>query len=183
MKLRTAVLVLLSLMSLSLRAESISYTVNNSWQFRRADAPENVWTTVNIPHTWNAQDTDDDVPGYFRGKGIYRKVMEIPEYAEDKRVYLLFEGVGQVCDVLVDGVKAASHVGSYSAFVADITGFVSAGKSCEVTVVADNSHNPDIPPLSADFNFQGGIYRDIYLVVKEPVNISIMDKASSGLIP
>jgi hypothetical protein len=60
MKLRTAVLALLSLISLSLRAETISYTVNNYWQFRRADAPEDVWTTVNIPHTWNALDTDDD---------------------------------------------------------------------------------------------------------------------------
>lgn len=181
MKLRTAVLALLSLISLSLRAETISYTVNNSWQFRRADAPEDVWTTVNIPHTWNAQDTDDDVPGYYRGKGIYRKVMDIPQHADGRRVYLLFEGVGQVCDVLVDGVKAASHLGAYSAFVADITSFVTAGKSCEVTVIADNSHDPDIPPLSADFNFQGGIYRDVYLVVKEPVNISILDKASSGL--
>ena len=181
MKLRTAVLALLSLISLSLRAETISYTVNNSWQFRRADAPEDVWTTVNIPHTWNALDTDDDVPGYFRGKGIYRKVMDIPQHADGRRVYLLFEGVGQVCDVLVDGVKAASHLGAYSAFVADITSFVTAGKSCEVTVIADNSHDPDIPPLSADFNFQGGIYRDVYIVVKDPVNISILDKASSGL--
>ena len=151
MKLRTAVLALLLLISLSLRAETISYTVNNYWQFRRADAPEDVWTTVNIPHTWNALDTDDDVPGYYRGKGIYRKVMDIPRNADGKRVYLLFEGVGQVCDVLVDGVKAASHLGAYSAFVADITSFVTAGKSCEVTVIADNSHDPDIPPLSADF--------------------------------
>lgn len=165
----------------TLMAETISYTVNSSWQFRRGDSTEEKWEAVDVPHVWNASDVDDDAPGYYRGKGFYRRTLDIPGYAEGKRVYLKFEGVGQESEVFVDGGKVASHIGSYSAFVADITDAVTAGKSCEITVSADNSHNPDIPPLSADYNFYGGIYRDVYLVVKEPVNISIMDHASSGI--
>jgi beta-galactosidase len=171
----------MSAISLSLSAETVSYTINSAWQFRRGDAPEGQWLTVDVPHTWNAQDVDDDTPGYYRDKGFYKKTIMIPSYAEGKRVYLKFEGVGQECDVLVNGKKVVSHVGSYSAFAADITDAVTAGKECEIVVNADNKHNPSIPPLSADFNFYGGIYRDVNLIVKEPVNISILDKATSGL--
>ena len=170
-----------SAFSFALSAETVSYTINSAWEFRRADAPENQWTVVNIPHTWNAEDINDDALGYYRGKGYYRRSVEVPSYAEGKRVYLMFEAVGQECDVFIDGQKVTSHIGSYSAFSADVTSFVTPGKTFELSLNVDNKHNPDIPPLSADFNFYGGIYRDVFLVVKEPVNISILDKATSGL--
>lgn len=170
-----------SAFSFALSAETVSYTINSAWEFRRADAPENQWTVVNIPHTWNAEDVNDDALGYYRGKGYYRRSVEVPSYAEGKRVYLMFEAVGQECDVFIDGQKVTSHIGSYSAFSADVTSFVTPGKTFELSLNVDNKHNPDIPPLSADFNFYGGIYRDVFLVVKEPVNISILDKATSGL--
>ena len=159
----------------------MSYTVNSAWQFRRADASESLWETVDIPHTWNTFDVDDDAPGYYRGKGLYRKNLHIPSYAEGKRAYLKFEAVGQECNVFAEGLKVASHIGSYSAFVADITEVARPGKPCEIILEVDNKHNPDIPPLSADYNFYGGVYRDVYLIVKEPVHISLLDKASSGL--
>lgn len=174
-------ILLMSAFSLIVMAESRSYTINSSWEFRRGDASENAWTVVNVPHTWNASDIKDDEPGYYRDKGYYRKTVEIPAAAAGKRVYLKFEAVGQECDVFVDGRKAVSHIGSYSAFAADITDLVTPGKACVITLDVDNRHNPDIPPLSADFNFYGGIYRDVNLIIKEPVNISILDKATSGL--
>lgn len=170
-----------SLVTLTLSAETVSFTINSAWEFRRADTSEGQWTIVNIPHTWNADDVNDDALGYYRGKGFYRRKVEVPSYAEGKRVYLMFEAVGQECEVFVNGHKAASHIGSYSAFSTDITPFVTPGSSFELSLNVDNKHNPDIPPLSADFNFYGGIYRDVYLVIKEPVNISILDKATSGL--
>ena len=165
----------------SVKADSVSYSINSAWQFRRADTEQNAWETVDIPHTWNTQDVDDDTPGYYRGKGYYRKSLQLPSYAEGKRIYLKFEGVGQECDVFVDGLNVASHLGSYSAFVADITEAITPGKPCEIQLDVDNKHNPDIPPLSADYNFYGGVYRDVYLVIKNPVHISLSDKASSGL--
>ena len=182
MKLRKLILVAAAAaMSLALHAETISYTINSAWEFRRGDAPENAWTIVNVPHTWNAADADDDVPGFYRGKAYYRKQVQIPAYAEGKSIYLMFEGVGQECDVFVNGKKAVSHLGSYTAFSADITGLVTPGQTCEITLDVDNKHNPDIPPLSADYTFFGGVYRDVNLIIKEPVNISILDKASPGL--
>ena len=45
----------------------------------------------------------------------------------------------------------------------------------------DNSYNPDIAPLSADFTFFGGLYRDVYLVYTSPVQLSTTHYASSGV--
>ena len=51
----------------------------------------------------------------------------------------------------------------------------------EMMVLVDNSHNPDIPPLSADFTFWGGISRDITLVVTPRVHVSPTHFATSGV--
>lgn len=45
----------------------------------------------------------------------------------------------------------------------------------------DNSVNSDLPPLSGDFTFSGGIYRDVYLVVSDQLHFDLLDYASSGV--
>ena len=45
-------------------------------RFRQAHHPEYDdagWDAINLPHTWNAYDTMDEEPGYWRGIGWYRK--------------------------------------------------------------------------------------------------------------
>jgi beta-galactosidase len=48
-------------------------------------------------------------------------------------------------------------------------------------IYVNNVYNPNIPPLSADFTFFGGIYRDVYLQFMNPVHIATNDYASSGV--
>lgn len=182
--LKTAFLALVCLLSADIAVtarETVpdGYTVNSGWKF--SFSGDSLSRSVSFPHTWNAADVADDVPGYRRGKGIYRKKLNIPTYAEGKRIYLYFEGANQETEVSVDGKDVCGHKGGYTAFTADITDNVKAGGSHEIEISVDNSHNPDIPPLSADYNFYGGIYRDVYLKFKEPVCISYTDNASSGL--
>ena len=45
------------------------------------------WQKIDIPHTWNAEDTDDETPGYFRGKCMYRKSVTIPASKSKERVF------------------------------------------------------------------------------------------------
>src|SRR5215471_19066716 len=74
------------------------YTLNDGWKFTfsgqnksepAADDP--AWTLVNLPHTWNAEDTLDDVPGYHRGIGWYRRSLRLDESLRGKRIFLYFE--------------------------------------------------------------------------------------------
>ena len=39
----------------------------------------------------------------------------------------------------------------------------------------------DVPPLSADFTFFGGLYRDVHVLVTDPVHIDALDFGSPGV--
>lgn len=154
-------------------------SINSGWTFQRADVAQ--WITVNLPHTWNAGDDTDDTPGYFRGEGIYRKQWFVDGNAAGKRILLYFEGVNQIASISVNGKVAGTHKGGYTRFAIDITEQAKTGEYNSLEVRVDNSHNTEIPPLSADFTFYGGIYRDVYVVYEEPVHISLFDHASQGV--
>ncbi len=174
-----------SLVQLSAREK---YTINEAWRFSRGashdaflpGADDSRWEVVDLPHTWNAQDADDDVPGYYRGPGWYRKRLFLPESIAAKQVYLCFEGVNQTACVWVNGHFAGRHAGGYTRFALDITRWVVPGENL-VAVEADNRHDPDMPPLSADFTFFGGIYRDVSLLLTDRVHVAPVDMASSGV--
>lgn len=176
-KAQITILTLLLAVTTAMAAQKIS--INSGWQFKKAN--EKAWKAVSLPHTWNAGDDTDDTPGYFRGEGIYRKLLHIEDYAAGKRVFLYFEGANQVSTIIVNGQTAGSHKGGYTRFAVDITPYVRVGETNVIEVRVDNSHNAAIPPLSADFTFYGGIYRDVYVVYEEPVHISMLDRGSSGL--
>lgn len=106
--------------------------------------------------------------------------MAVEELIPEQRVYLSFEGANQETNVFVNGTFVGNHKGGYSAFTFDVTDYVHAGRNL-IAVSVDNSHNPDIAPLSADFTFFGGIYRDVYLVYTSPVQLSTTHYASSGV--
>lgn len=158
--------------------QRISRTINESWSFRTDGS--GTTSIVNIPHTWNNLDCQDEIPGYFRGKGEYSKTIHIGEDTGENCFFLHFEGANQVTEVYVNGKYAGRHEGGYTAFCFDVTGLVRNGDN-EIRVTVDNSHNENIPPLSADFTFFGGIYRDVTLIVTPKVHISATHYATSGV--
>ncbi|PYS98511.1 MAG: glycoside hydrolase family 2 [Acidobacteria bacterium] len=186
-RLLTAVLALTVLCAAAASARTKT-SLNTGWKFHKGDpatASENnfsdtSWTTVNIPHTWNVNDPFDDEPGYYRGPGWYRRELIVDRTLVGKHLFLYFEGASQVADVYVNGQKAGSHIGGYSAFSFDITSLTKPGRNL-IAVRVDNSFNEDIPPLTADFNFYGGIYRDVWLIATDKTHLSITDRASSGV--
>jgi len=167
----------------------IEYSINEAWKFQKdvqpnswqADVDDSEWEIVSFPHSWNAFDINDDVPGYFRGTSIYRRDIFIDENKKNLSSYIHFEGANQVVKLYVNGTYVGEHIGGYTAFSFDISKLIKYGEENLFAIEVDNSHNPDIPPLSADFTFFGGIYRDVYLKFVDPVHISMNDFGSSGV--
>nr|WP_199156428.1 glycoside hydrolase family 2 TIM barrel-domain containing protein [Pedobacter sp. ASV2] len=152
-------------------------SLNDQWEFKK----ENGQTEkVNLPHTWNDKDVMDDEPGYYRGLGIYKRKLKLDEFAKGKDIYLVFNGVAQEAEVLVNGKIAGKHVGSYTRFTIAITPFLNY-KDDIIEVKVNNRFNEDIPPLTADFTFFGGIYRNINLLITNPVHFSQKENGSSGV--
>jgi beta-galactosidase len=167
----------------------ILLTLNDGWRYtdgplEGAEAPDyddGGWAPVDLPHTWNADDAYAEAEGYRRGVGWYRRPLELDPSLAGKRLFLRFEGANQVAHVWVNGREAGRHVGGYTAFVFDVTELVRPEGPNVVAVRVDNAHDPDIPPLDADFTFFGGIYRDVWLIATEPVHVTLLDHASPGI--
>ncbi|PAP76428.1 glycoside hydrolase family 2 protein [Rubrivirga marina] len=189
-------LLLALLTAASASAQRTQTSLNDAWRFWNADAPgaeapafdDGAWDRVDLPHTWNAEDAFDDEPGYRRGAGWYRRTLRLgpstslrgaAEAGTPGRRFLHFEGANQVADVWVNGQDVGGHVGGYTAFVLDVTDALREGENV-IAVRVDNSHNPDIPPLDADFTFYGGIYRDVWLIETDPVHIPFRGNATNA---
>jgi beta-galactosidase len=147
--------------------------------FRQAYLPgydDSSWDRVNLPHTWNAHDGSDAVPGYFRGIGWYRKHFVVPSERRGKRVVLEVEGANQVSEFWVNGARAGRHEGGYTSFELDITEHVRFGAAGNVlTAKLDNLYNPHISPtVKTDVTFYGGIYRDVWLRFMDPQHVAAL---------
>jgi beta-galactosidase len=123
----------------------------------------------------------DDEPGYFRGIGWYSRTIDIPAEYTDKQITIYFEGANQETEVFVNGKSAGTHVGGYTRFSFDITPFVTMGAKNLIAVKVNNRYNENIPPLTADFTFFGGIYRDVFLIITEKQHVSTTHYASEGI--
>ncbi len=173
----------------AVRADSrVDTVINNTWKFNRADVNnaqspsfnDASWSTIDLPHTWNALDGEDGGT-YYRGIGWYRKHYTIGSENSGKRIYLFFESVGISADVYCNGTLIGSHLGAYAAFCFDITGAVIFGADNLIAVKANNSSSLNIAPLDGDFTQWGGICRSVHLLITNPVHITPLDYASPGV--
>lgn len=187
-------LLLLLILAPVMAIGQVNYTVNASWQFLKDNDAKELQEfrqkkgdaeSVDLPHTWNVEDVTDEVEGFYRGIGWYSKQIRIPSSYKDKQLFLHFEGVNTVAEVYINSQLAGKHIGGYTRFVIPVSPYVEFSQeeftNFEVVVKADNSFNEDIPTLSADFTFFGGIYRDVNLVVKDKVHFDIEDYGANGV--
>lgn len=172
---------------------------NQGWKFKReynedAISPDfemeelKKWENVNLPHTVRLESYMNSGPGNtYQGDTMYVKHFPLTEQEKGKKLYIEFEGAMGVSDVWVNGehmtTKLASKTGNqtmyggYLPFVIDITDVVKYdGTDNVITVHVNNEDNPDVPPgkpeKDLDFTYFGGIYRDVWLEVCEPVHIT-----------
>ena len=168
--------------SMQTLAQRENILINQDWNFRFShQVDKNSSRRVDLPHTWNAQDALGGKHDYKRGIGNYTKKIFIRPEWQGKRLFLRFEGANCVSNVFVNGKHIGEHRGGYGAFVFEITDKVEYGKENTLLVRVNNGEQLDVMPLVGDFNFYGGIYRDVHLLLTDNLCISPLDYASSGV--
>lgn len=146
--------------------------LNKEWIF----IADNKQINVNIPHTWNAQGSS---LVKYKGSATYIKKFNKPIELEDKCIYLIFDGVNSVCDVILNGMQIGHHEGGYSKFIIDITDQIQESNTLIVKV--SNKTTDYIYPTTADFTFYGGIYRNVYLEICDKHHLKFNSYSSSPL--
>jgi beta-galactosidase len=166
--------------------------LNSDWRFQRADEPvarlidfdDSSWESISLPHTWNNLDGQDGGNNYYRGGAWYRRHLTFDPLTQDlkgKSLFLRFDGAAILTDLFVNGHHVGVHHGMFGAFCFDVTPYLNISGDNILAVRADNSIDTDMPPLSADFTFFGGLYRSVHLLALNPVSITPLDDAGPGV--
>lgn len=138
---------------------------------------------VTVPHTWNAQDAADGLgemvadgrgdsvasPSYRRCARTYARAL--PDPKAGRRYFIRCEGVSVKATVRVNGREVGRHAGAFTAFCFEITSALRPSGN-RLEIVADNSYDPDVPPISGDFVLFGGVYRNVWLLETPRVCVS-----------
>ena len=155
------------------------YYLNNDWLFSEKFRPEMVradydlseMVKVRIPHTCK------ELPYHYFDEKMYqmvsgyRRILFADKAWEGQRILLIFEGVGHACKVFVNGEAVGENHCGYTAFTLDISKELRFGEDNILAVQVDSRESLNIPPFGfvIDYMTYGGIYRDVYLEVKNPV--------------
>jgi len=152
--------------------------LNREWKFFRADIAgaeaadfdDRAWQPIGLPHTFDLPYFR--TPEFYVGYGWYRKHFDLPPEWRGPRLSLEFDGVFQVAEVFVNGVRLGEHCGGYTGFRFDITDEVEIGSSANVLAVrVNNNWNAQLQPRAGEHVFCGGIYRDVHLLATNPLHI------------
>lgn len=158
----------------SLQAQREMKTINDNWEFRKSI--DESWESVNLPHTFNIDAYQQR--NYYQGKGFYRRTLVLPEIVAERRYYMKIDAASKAANIRVNGKEVGSHVGGYTACIVDITEYIRKENLIEITV--DNGRK-DITPISADFTFWGGIYRDVWLISTPQQHFNMSNMGSDGI--
>ncbi len=166
------------------------FTINDNWLYYKGDIQNgeavtlntNDFHSVSIPHTYNAYDGQDGggatfVGTFYKGLNWYRKVLTTDARYTGKQVTLYFEGVSRTCEVYVNGTKAGSHDGAFTAFEMDITSLLKPNSDNVIAVKVDSTNDGTTSPVTGDFTVFGGIYRDVSIRLTDTVYVG-QDEAS-----
>lgn len=157
-----------------------SQLFNFGWKFQSGDLKEaqsvdyndSDWRMLDLPHDFQIEQLWDESAGGARGfkamgTGWYRKAFKADSAWKDKRVLLDVEGIMLVGDVWVNGQKVGSTDYGYLGFEADITKQLKYDEENIVAVRASTGKQG-----ASRWYTGGGLFRDVHLLVKNPVAIA-----------
>lgn len=147
--------------------------LNCGWRFKKGVELRtmNEGDAVDLPHTWNV--TDAMFGGdYHRGTATYSRMLDVPLSGSPQRYFLRVNAAQSVADVYVDNKWIGQHRGGYTAFVIELTPYVTGGKSHKIDIRVNNSQVSDAAPISGDFNIFGGLNRGVELLITGETCIS-----------
>lgn len=162
----------------------ISLNMNLGWAFHRGDIvngeypdlDDSGWIAATLPHIMQLEKKHCGGDIIYDGIGWYRRTFKVPSQYKDKRISISFEGVMNACEVFLNGQKVYTHRGGYIGFVADLTSYLNWNQDNLLAVRVSAEYDPLTPPGKPqggmDFYYYSGIYRDVEMIIADPLHIT-----------
>jgi beta-galactosidase len=161
---------------------------NSSWDFHKGDigtgikglASETQWKTLDLPHDWSIESPFSDewasATGYLPGGlGWYKKSFTGNKSWQGKQVYIYFDGVYKNSEVWINGHYLGKRPNGFIPFQYELSPYLNLKGKNTIAVKVDHSEFAD-----SRWYTGSGIYRNVYLIVKDPVHIGLWDIAFSS---
>ncbi|MBE7170074.1 MAG: DUF4982 domain-containing protein [Williamsia sp.] len=152
----------------------------DDWKFHKGDVPDGQtenfddhdWRPVELPHDWSIEGPFSQqwasgtgfLPG---GIGWYRKIFQINNPDPGKKIFIYFDGVYKNSEVWLNGHLLGRRPNGYIPFQYELTPYLQKGKNT-FAVKVDHSKFAD-----SRWYPGSGIYRNVYLITKDPVHIGL----------
>ncbi len=150
--------------------------LNNDWRFTEEFNIEMLSTefddsklkTVRIPHTCKETPLNYFDESIYQMVSLYKKNIVAPLEWKGKSIILTLDGVAHESEVFLNGVKVGEHHCGYTAFSLDLSDMLKYGEENVIAVKVDSREELNIPPFGyvVDYMTYGGIYRDVYIDIK-----------------
>ena len=156
--------------------------INDNWLFTETFTEELIteagsaeqMTDVRLPHTCKETPLHYFDEQEYQMVSGYQRTIFASDNWEGKVILLTFEAVGHDATVYLNGKEIGSHHCGYTAFTLDISEHLNYGANNLLTVRVDSRESLNVPPFGfvIDYMTFGGVYRDVYLEIKEPAHIT-----------
>ena len=180
-----SMLVFCSFPALAGEAEArVVLNMNTGWAFHRGEVEsggqpgldDSGWIAAIITHIMQLEKKHCGGDIIYDGVGWYRRTFRVPSQYKDKQIKISFEGVMNACEVYLNGQKISAHRGGYVGFVTDITTRINWDRDNLLAVRVSAEYDPLTPPgkpqAGMDFYYYSGIYRDVEMVISDPLHIT-----------
>ncbi len=141
--------------------------------FLQRDFDDRAWQTVTLPHDWAIAGpflVEGPYGGMGRlpswGVGWYRRALDLPASAAGRRVFLDVGGAMSYATVWLNGRLVGGWPYGYNSWRVDLTPYIEFGGDNQLVIRLDN------PPESARWYPGGGLYRDVWLTIADPVHVA-----------
>jgi len=151
----------------------------DGWKFYKGEAADaqrmnfndNNWRNVELPHDWSIEGPFSKEwasgTGYLPGGiGWYRKTFNQADLSASDKTFIYFDGVYKNSEVWINEHYLGKRPNGFIPFQYELTPYLRKGVNT-IAVKVDHSKFAD-----SRFYTGSGIYRDVYLITKQPVYIS-----------
>lgn len=156
--------------------------LNDGWQFTRQYGQQlhdpamdtAAMERVRLPHTTVETPFHYFDESEYQYESAYRRVLRPETDWRGKHVLLTVEAAGHESEIYLNGVSLAVHRCGYTAYTVDLAPYLHWDGDNILVIRVDSRETLNQPPFGnvIDYMTYGGLYREVYLEIKEDPYIS-----------
>ncbi len=150
-----------------------------TWEYSEQDMKE-----VRLPHTVKETPLHYFDEHCYQMVSGYRRTVEVPKEWKGKHLLLTIDGAAHESEVYWNGKKIGEHHCGYTAYTVDVTDEAIYGGKNILVIKVDSRENLNIPPFGfvIDYMTYGGIYREVWIDIKEENYLKDVFVRSEGVL-